>query len=193
MFLSGSTKQDKYDEQVEHLNDTVTFVERINTAGFLPDEDLERVKTLGDIVYEGNNGETLPVFDEDDIVSLSTRKGTLTDAERGIMEQHASVTERLLGNMKFSEELADVPGWAKSHHEFLDGTGYPYKIAADDVPLEVRILTMLDIYDALTARDRPYKKAAPHEVAIKILRSMVEEGKLDGELVELFVESGIGV
>jgi len=191
MFLSGNMKQNRYEKQVETLDDTITFIERINTAGFLPDEDLERVKTLSGIVYEDNDGNTLPVFDEDDIVSLSTRKGTLTDAERGIMEEHASVTERLLGNMKFSEDLADVPGWAKSHHEFLDGSGYPYKIANEEVPVEVRILTMLDIYDALTARDRPYKKAAPHDVAIKILRSMVEEGKLDGELVELFIESGI--
>ncbi|MCL2663209.1 MAG: CHASE2 domain-containing protein [Oscillospiraceae bacterium] len=193
MFLSGNMKQDRYDELVEYLNDTLTFIERINTAGFLPDEDIARVKTLSDIVYEDNDGNTLPVFDEDDIVSLSTRKGTLTDAERGIMEEHASVTERLLGNMKFSEDLADVPNWAKSHHEFIDGTGYPYKAANEEVPVEVRILTMLDIYDALTARDRPYKKAAPHDVAIKILRSMVDEGKLDGELVELFIESGIGI
>jgi len=153
---------------------------------------LERVKTLGEITYADDNGDIIPVFDESDIVSLSTRKGTLTDEERGIMEEHASVTERLLGNMKFSEALADVPVWAKSHHEFIDGTGYPHKIAGEQLPVEVRILTMLDIYDALTARDRPYKKAAPHDVAIKILRSMVEEGKLDGELVELFVESGIG-
>lgn len=192
-FLSGKMSEAEYNAGAEALSDTVTFMERVNTAGFLPDEDLDRVKTLCELTYIDDNGETISVFDEEDIISLSTRKGTLTDAERGIMEEHASVTERLLGKMKFSENLQLVPGWAKSHHEFIDGTGYPYKIAGEEVSVEVRILTMLDIYDALTARDRPYKRAAPHDVAIKILRSMVEEGKLDNELVELFVESNIGI
>ena len=191
MYLSGKTPQAEYNAGIEYLNDTIAFVERINTAGFLPDEDLARVAALADIAYTDDNGDIVRVFDDDDIVSLSTRKGTLTDAERKVMEEHASVTERLLGNMKFTEDLQLVPGWAKSHHEFMDGTGYPDKIAAEQVEVEVRILTMMDIYDALTARDRPYKRAMPHDAAIKILRSMAEEGKLDGELVELFIESGI--
>ena len=75
----------------------------------------------------------------------------------------------------------------------MDGTGYPYNIAEEQVPVEVRILTMMDIYDALTACDRPYRKVMPYDNAIKILRAMVDEGKLDGELVELFVESAIGI
>jgi hypothetical protein len=192
VFLSGNITDDEYNAGLEYINDTLTFIERIDTAGFLPDEDLERVKTLGQITYIDDSGNTVPVFDECDIVSLSTRKGTLTDAERGIMEEHASVTERLLGNMKFTEKLEHVPFWAQSHHEFIDGTGYPHKMTSDQIPVEVRILTMMDVYDALTARDRPYKRATPHDVAIKILRSMVDEGKLDGEIVQLFVDSEIG-
>jgi len=192
LYLAGKTPESEYNSELEHINDTIAFVERVNTAGFLPDDDLARVKTLSEITYVDENDDTVPVFEDSDIVSLSTRKGTLTDAERGIMEEHASVTERLLGNMKFSEDLLLVPGWAKSHHEFIDGTGYPYKIAAEQVSIEVRILTMMDIYDALTARDRPYKRAMPYEGAVKVLRAMAEEGKLDGELVELFIESGIG-
>ena len=193
IFWSGKMTKEEYEEQVEYINDTLAFIERVNTAGFLPDPDIERVKTLAQITYNDDSGNDVPVFDECDIISLSTRKGTLTDAERDVMQEHASITERLLDNMTFSKELAQVPGWAKSHHEFLDGTGYPCQISGDQVSVEVRILTMMDIYDALTADDRPYKKAASHETAIKILRSMAEEGKLDGELVELFVESGIGV
>lgn len=192
VYQAGQTSEDDYNAGVMYINDTIAFVERINTAGFLPDEDLERVKTLAQITYIDDNGKTVPVFDDCDIVSLSTRKGTLTDSERGIMENHATVTERLLGKMKFTEELKHVPDWAKSHHEFIDGTGYPHKISAEQVTLEVRILTVMDIFDALTANDRPYKRAMPYEGAVKVLRAMVEEGKLDGELVELFIESGIG-
>ena len=193
MFLSGSMEKDEYDRQAGHIADTQAFVERVDTAGFLPDEDIERVKTLAQISYVDNDGNDACVFDESDIVSLSTRKGTLTEAERGIMENHASVTERLLGNMKFNKELEHVPSWAKSHHEFIDGSGYPYKLTDSQIPVEVRILTMMDIYDALTASDRPYKKAVPHDRAIKILLSMVDEGKLDGEIVQLFADSGIGI
>jgi len=191
-FLSGKISETEYNAGVENINDTLAFVERVNTAGFLPDEDIERVKALKQITYIDDSDNTVSVFDDSDIVSLSTRKGTLTDAERGIMEEHANVTERLLGNMKFPGELEHVPAWAKSHHEFIDGTGYPHKIAAEQVSIEVRILTMMDIYDALTARDRPYKRAMPHDGAVKILRAMVDEGKLDGELVRLFIESEIG-
>jgi HD-GYP domain-containing protein (c-di-GMP phosphodiesterase class II) len=192
MFLSGAMSKEDYEKQVEHLNDTIAFIERINTAGFLPDEDLARVASLSEIVYTDSGGTAVPVFGGGDIESLSVRKGTLTDAERDIMQEHVSITERLLDKMKFSDRLEHVKIWASSHHEFIDGTGYPHHAAHEQLPTEVRILTMMDIYDALTAKDRPYKKATPHAVAIKILRSMVEEGKLDKEIVELFAESGIG-
>jgi HD-GYP domain-containing protein (c-di-GMP phosphodiesterase class II) len=191
MLLSGNITKDEYEAQVEYLNDTKTFTERINTAGFLPDEDLERVKTLAEITYKDADGNVVRVFDDSDVENLSVRKGTLTDAERDIMQEHVSVTERLLDKMTFSDRYEHVAGWAKSHHEYIDGSGYPYKMANEQVAPEVRILAMMDIYDALTADDRPYKRATPHHIAVKILRSMVGEGKLDGELVELFIASGI--
>lgn len=190
-FLSGQITQDEYNSQIEFLNDTRIFIERINTAGFLNDGDLERVKTLSKIVYTDEDGNTVPVLDDSAIECLSIRKGTLTDAERNIMQEHVSVTERLLNNIKFNAQYENVPAWAKSHHELIDGKGYPHKKIGSQIPLEVRILTMMDIYDALTANDRPYKRVTPHETALKILYSMVDEGKLDGNIVKLFAESGI--
>jgi HD-GYP domain-containing protein (c-di-GMP phosphodiesterase class II) len=105
------------------------------------------------------------------------------------MKEHASVTSRLLGEMNFNQYYKDVKKWAVSHHEFLDGTGYPKGLAGSDVTAEMCILTILDIYDALTACDRPYRRAMPIEKAFDILQSMVKEGKLHGELVNLFIES----
>jgi len=192
MHLSGKLSKDEYNAQIEHIQDTQAFVEWADTAEFLTDEDLRRVKGLKQITYADHDGKDAHVFEENDIIALSTRKGTLTPAERGIMENHANVTERLLGNMKFSKALENVPNWAKSHHEFIDGTGYPRQLTEDQIPIEVRILTMVDIYDALTASDRPYKKAVSHEVAMGVLKSMARDGKLDGELVQLFADSGIG-
>ena len=191
-YLSGEIKKDEYDVQIAFLNDTQSFIEQINKAGFLSDEDLKRVRTLSQIAYTDESGNIHPVFDNIDVECLSVRRGTLTTAEREIMQEHVRVTERLLNNIKFNKQYEHVPGWARSHHEFIDGTGYPNGTAHNHIPVEVRILTMLDIYDSLTANDRPYRNVIPHDTAVNILHSMVAEGKLDGEIVRLFEQSGIG-
>jgi len=191
-FLSGETTKEEFIDQIEQLDNTRLFIERINVQGFLQDEDLDRVKTLGNITYQDEDGNLCRVFEDIDIENLSIRKGTLTDNERNIMQEHVSITERLLNNIKFNKQYESVPFWAKSHHEFIDGTGYPHSIAGSNVQDEVRILTMMDIFDALMARDRPYRKVMPYEQAIKILQSMADEGKLDNDLLQLFIESGIG-
>ena len=106
------------------------------------------------------------------------------------MESHVIVTDRLLSKIKFTEGLSHVREWAASHHELLDGTGYPNHLSGDQIPYEVRIITILDIFDALVADDRPYKPGIPIENALKILTDMAEqEGKLDIELTRLFIES----
>ena len=121
---------------------------------------------------------------------LSIRKGTISQEERGIMEEHVSVTDRLLSQIQFSSSLSHVREWAASHHEFLNGTGYPKHRREGEIPYEVRMITILDIFDSLVADDRPYKRAMPIEKALSILKIMAEkEGKLDPELTELFIRS----
>ncbi|MCL2189208.1 MAG: CHASE2 domain-containing protein [Defluviitaleaceae bacterium] len=191
-LLSGEIDADEYDRQIEYLHETRVFIERVNRAGFLTDEDLSLIDALKEICFKNAAGEVTPVFDESDLENLRIRRGTLTADERQTMNNHVRVTERLLSKMHFSQRYENVTAWAKSHHEFMDGTGYPEQRTADQIPLEVRILTIFDIYDSLTAIDRPYKKATPHDKAIEILHSMAEEGKLDGELVRLFAESEMG-
>ncbi len=106
------------------------------------------------------------------------------------MEEHVSITDRLLSQIHFSNNLSHVREWAAAHHEFLNGTGYPRHMQGDEVPYEVRMITILDIFDSLVADDRPYKRAMPVERALSILKSMAEqEGKLDKELTELFIRS----
>ena len=95
-------------------------------------------------------------------------------------------TDRILSKISFQDDFKLVPKFAIAHHEYLDGSGYPKGLKAPDLPLEVRIITIADIYDSLTADDRPYKKAVPKEKALSILAAMAEEGKLDKELVEQF-------
>jgi len=107
------------------------------------------------------------------------------------MENHVMLTKKMLDEIPFGKKYSSVTEWASSHHEFLDGTGYPEKLKADQLPLAVRILTIMDIYDALTAGDRPYRKALPSDKAFSILEDMASNGKIDESLVYLFKESNV--
>ena len=117
-------------------------------------------------------------------------RGTLSQEERATMEKHVVVTDTILSELRFSQELSHVREWADSHHELLNGMGYPKHLSGEQIPREVRIITILDIFDAMVADDRPYKPGMPVEKALWILSSKAEAGELDSQLVELFRESG---
>ena len=105
------------------------------------------------------------------------------------MESHVVMTAKILEQVSFPKMYDQVPGWAGAHHELLNGKGYPSHISGDEIPAEVRLLTILDVFDALTAKDRPYKPGMPVEKALSILDSMVNEGGMDAEILALFRES----
>lgn len=174
---------------LREATEALELVERSDAAGFLPTETLEKLKEMVTLDYIGADGRSEPIFSADDIESLTVQRGTLTAAERRVMQEHVSITERLLGKITFSAGYRDVVRWAGAHHEFMDGSGYPEGLKGAEIPLEASILTIADIYDALTADDRPYKKAMPVEKATAILRDMAAEGKLHPELTELFIRS----
>ena len=178
------------ESMIEKLTDARDFILDINKAGFLPDEKLEKVKEIANLSCLTSDGGSLPLLDEGEVVSLSVRKGTLTAEERHIIETHVEYTESMLSKMVFKGLYERVPEWASGHHEFINGTGYPHKKQGDEIPPETRLITILDIYDALTAEDRPYKPPMPSEKAFSILREMEGEGKLDKKLLEMFYESG---
>jgi len=191
-LLSGNTSEDAYSVLSERLSETLAFVERINTTQVLSDSDEDRVSLLEELTYVDDADNSVPIFEPYDIECLSVKNGTLTQTEREAMQEHVAVGERLLKNIKFNKQYDNVPGWVLKHHEYLDGTGYPNNISHDEIPLEARIITILDIFEALTARDRPYRKSLNYEDSSIILRKMAREGKIDEELTELFLESGIG-
>ena len=130
------------------------------------------------------NGTVTKYITDQEAKYLSIRRGTLTEEDRMEMENHVVVTEKILSKVRFNKNYAIVPKWAASHHELLNGSGYPKHLSGDELDLETRILTVADVYDALTASDRPYKKPIPREKAIGILKSMAEEGKIELRLVE---------
>lgn len=178
-----------FEERTQERAAALEFITRINKAGFLTDEDLQAVEELSRRSYVDERRDTHPWIDEEERICLSIRKGTLTDQEREIMQLHASQTKRILDHVRFPDNLSQVPDWASSHHELLNGSGYPGHFAGDDIPAEVRLLTILDIFEALTAKDRPYKKSMPTDQSLRILHSMAEEGSLDEEWLRVFEAS----
>ncbi|PIU01333.1 MAG: HD family phosphohydrolase [Bdellovibrionales bacterium CG10_big_fil_rev_8_21_14_0_10_45_34] len=131
------------------------------------------------------------ILTEDEIQKLSVAKGTLSIKERDEIQSHVSHTFEFLKQIAWTDDLAHVPDIAHAHHEKLDGSGYPRGLIARDIPLQSRMMTIADIYDALTAMDRPYKKAVSPQRALEILEMEAKEGKLDSKLLTIFIEADI--
>lgn len=188
-YLKGKIEEDTYKNYCMQLEEMLTFIQSIDTVGFLPDESYKRVQEIASLFYEKEDGDKVFYITERERECLSIRKGTLSDDDRKIMESHVEMTAKILSKVRFNKNYKDVPRWASEHHEFLNGSGYPNHLTAEKLDTETRILTITDIYDALTSVDRPYKVPMPKEKAFAILRSMVEEGKLEGRYVDWLEEA----
>lgn len=139
-------------------------------------------------IYHRKTGENIPWLTKEELADLQIKHGTLNEEERKKMEYHAVATEKILQEIHFGKYYDKVLRIASTHHEFLDGSGYPRHLTGSEIPKESRLLTIADIYDSLVAADRPYKRPIRTDKAKQILREMAAEGKLDEELVELFCE-----
>ena len=129
-----------------------------------------------------NNGE---------IYNLSIRRGTLNDEERYIINLHIVETIRILESLQLPDHLSAVPAIAGAHHERMDGKGYPKGLKREEMTPQARMMAIADVFEALTASDRPYKQAKPLSTVMKIMVSMVNQHHLDGDLFRLFVEKGL--
>ncbi len=188
-MLRGRITEAEYQEKTADLKEELEFIHKIDAMGFLDDENYAHVKELARKKHVGADGTVTPYLLEKETEYLSIRKGTLTEEDRRQMESHAAMTGKILAKVRFNKNYRMVPKWAASHHEYLDGTGYPEQLTGDAIDIETRILTVADIYDALTASDRPYKKPMPKEKAFAVLRSMAEEGKIEVRLVNWLEEA----
>lgn len=187
--LEGNLTESEYLEIRKDTEEARERIREINRAGFLTDDMLAYLEKLKECTYV-EDGKELPWIREEEYARLTIRRGTLSADERKVMQNHVNITSKLLSQIHFSQELANVPKWAAAHHELLDGSGYPDHLTADEIPPEVRIITILDVFDALVAEDRPYKPGIPVPSALSILEAMADrEGKLDPQLTRLFAES----
>ncbi|HOT76218.1 MAG TPA: HD domain-containing phosphohydrolase [Candidatus Wallbacteria bacterium] len=178
-------------ENVSRFKDEVTndfnYIAQINVPGFMTDEKIRRLEAIRNKKYINSQGQAFEFLSQFEYENLMVIRGNLTNYERMEIESHVTKTYEILKHIPFTRELKNVPEFASKHHEKLDGTGYPNRILAANIPVQVRIISIADIYDALTAQDRPYKKAMPAEVALKILKEEAAAGKLDKELLDLFI------
>lgn len=181
----------KAEERIAGLREDMAFIAECNKGGeFMDDSKVNRINGIGARTYR-MNGHEERYLTEDEVMNLCIRKGTLLPSELKIMRDHIVLTIKMLEKIPFTKKLANVTRFAGAHHECLDGSGYPKGLKGDQIPLEGRILMFVDIYEALTATDRPYKKPMPVEVALNILKMDVEKGKLDKDIFELFIKENI--
>ncbi|MBK9374129.1 MAG: GAF domain-containing protein [Holophagales bacterium] len=180
-------------ERAQELEEMFEEVRRANEPTVLPEEAGGTLRRLLTRSFRDRRGVVTPLLNDYEFQLLSIRKGSLSLEERTQIESHVSHTYRFLSSIPWTADLARVPEIAHAHHEKLDGTGYPRGLQADRIPVPARIMTVCDIYDALTAADRPYKRAVPREKALRILEDEGRAGLLDPWLVAVFVSEKIWV
>jgi HD-GYP domain-containing protein (c-di-GMP phosphodiesterase class II) len=178
-------------KEIEKIKDDFSFIQLSSKSGeYMSDEKIERIKNIAQATYSFD-GQVFNYLTDDEVNNLNIRRGTLTDEERKIIENHSIMTYKMLEPLPFPNHLLNVPLYASGHHERVDGKGYPYGVDTPDLSIQARIMAIADIFEALTAKDRPYRGPMKLSQAINILRSMKESGHIDPDVFNLFISSGI--
>ena len=182
-----------YDEFVRNIEEDLQFLSDMNTgAEIMNDEMLDRLHRIASMRWFINEKQQA-LLNENELQNISIYQGTLTAEEKEIIKNHATVTYKMLSQLPFPRKLKNVSVYAAAHHERLDGTGYPLGLQEEQLPLQSRIIALADVFDALTAKDRPYKKEKTLSEAIHILKSMVKEKYIDSDLFDFFVNERIHI
>lgn len=169
------------------------FLRKANIGGErMRDEDVDRVRQIA-AAYRWRNpaGDDVPCLDDDEILNLTIRAGTLTAAEREIINHHIVATIRMLEQLPWPKHLKNVPEYAGGHHERMDGKGYPKGLKREEMSWQARMMGIADIFEALTAKDRPYKEAMKLSQALSIMENFRQNGHIDPDLFEVFLQQGV--
>jgi len=162
---------------------------KANEPTVMTEGDFQHLQEIQSEQVKSHDDSLTDLLSESEFCALAVRRGSLTADERAEIERHVVHTRDFLRLIPWTPALQRIPAIAAAHHEKLDGSGYPMGLSGDSIPYASRIMTICDIYDALTASDRPYKPAVPTGKALDILQSEVKTGLLDGDLVQVFIES----
>src|SRR5881398_38538 len=191
---NGSTIEEidrRLEAELEQLNEWVKSIAAANEPTVMPEDKASMLEFLARQTYFDIGGNAHPMLEPQEFRFLSIRKGTLDPQERLEMESHVTHSFHFLTKIPWTPVMKSIPEIAYGHHEKLDGSGYPRGLTGDQIPLQARMMTISDIYDALTAQDRPYKRAVPPATALDILHEEAAQGKLDRDLLDIFVAKKI--
>ena len=167
---------EEYKRQLAEIDDYIQFVLQVNEPTVLPEGNFDRLIDIAKRTYLDGRGVEHNYLQPHEVRFLSIRKGSLDSDERLQIESHVIHTFNFLNQIPWTKEIREIPAIARAHHEKLNGLGYPYNLKAEEIPLQSKMMTVCDIFDALSASDRPYKKALPVEKALKILEFGVKDG-----------------
>ena len=175
------------DEQIKQVNEDFKFLEASNIGGEFMSEELQnRVHDIAKQKIKLDD-KHCSILNEKEVDFLTIKRGTLSDEDRQIMENHVSLSYELLDKLPYPEHLKQVPFYAGCHHEKLNGGGYPNGYSGDQLPLQARIIAIADVFEGLTAPDRPYKEPYKLSKALNILKFMVNDGEIDPDLFNLLI------
>lgn len=181
-----------YEARITQLDDDREFVRTANVGGeFMRDEDKERTRQIAEHRWTGPDGEEQAFLADNEVYNLSIERGTLTAEERDVINYHITATIKMLESLPFPKDLLRVPEFAGGHHEKMDGTGYPRGLTRDQMSIQARIMGIADIFEALTAADRPYKQAKTLSASLKIMGFMKKDNHIDPDLFDVFLREKV--
>jgi hypothetical protein len=183
--------EEKYRLRRAELEEAFRAILQANEPTVLPSGQFDRLFEIARQTYRDPRGLERPVLTPDEVRFLSIPKGTLDPEERVQIESHVIHSFNFLLQIPWTKEIREIPRIARAHHEKLNGTGYPYRLKSDEIPVQAKIMTICDMFDALSASDRPYKRAVASERALDILELSVKQNELDPELFGLFLEAKV--
>ena len=173
------------------LEDDLNFLKVCNTGGeFMSQDKISRLNEIKQKEWQ-LYGKNTPLLNQDELTNLSIARGTLNDDERKVINNHISATISMLSAIKWPKHLQNVPAYAGGHHERMDGKGYPNGLTREEMPIQARAMAIADVFEALTASDRPYKSGKKLSEALFILEKMSQEGHVDPDLYDAFIKHGV--
>ena len=183
--------EEEYRLRRAHLESGFRLILQANEPTVLPEGKFDRLFEIARQNYRDPRGLDRPMLTPEEVSYLSIPQGSLSADERSQIESHVVHSFNFLLQIPWTKQIREIPRIVRAHHEKLNGTGYPYKLHSDEIPVQAKIMTICDIFDALSAADRPYKKAVAADYALGILEMSVKDQELDPELYRLFLEAKV--
>ena len=191
-MLRGEIPSEERARRVKQFDDDRAFLRKANVGGeFMREEDLARVRQIAGYRWVDVNGCEAAFLSEDEVKNLTVRAGTLTQEEREVINYHIVTTIKMLETLPWPKHLRNVPEYAGGHHERMDGKGYPKGLKREEMSIQARVMGIADIFEALTARDRPYKKGKTLTESLEILGKFKLNGHIDPDLFDVFIHQKV--